>query len=257
MSVKELGLPRLPYFYTHTELIYQSACLCVEWRTALLTFEADQDITQLFPIVSQAVTLDKKLEGWAKSLLTSLHYTAESISTDSQLDWLQPLLNGPWKPLRSHTYQSLMNKVLWRFYWMVRTILNQALLFTNSIFEQTRVTSNPITLCKSEIESNIILFTDLLCESCLSTFLNIVKKDQQHYKAESVPSLLGYMTLQVLPTLGLCLEQVNLTGIDLSGRRQWVARMRDFLRVNLGITNGAAAIPPSSNSNIPIQIWGL
>jgi hypothetical protein len=140
---------------------------------------------------------------------------------------------------------------------MVRTILNQALLFTNSIFEQTKITTNPITVHKSEIESKIISFTDLLCESCLSTFLNIIKKDPEHFKAEAVPSLLGYITLQVLPTLGLCFEQVNLTGIDLSGRRQWVASMREFLRVNLGIAKGAAAIPPSSDSKIPVQIWGL
>ncbi|WZH50069.1 Zn2-C6 fungal-type domain-containing protein [Fusarium acuminatum] len=256
-SVQKLGLPRLPYFYTHTELIYQSACLCKEWRTALLNFEADQDITPLFDIISQALALDKHLEGWAKDILPSLHYTVEPVSTDSQLEWLQPLLDGPWKPLHSHTYPSLMNQVLWRFYWMVRAILNQALLFTNSIFEQAKVTTNPVILHKSEIESSILSFMDLLCESCLSTFTNIVKDDPQSYKVEAVPSLLGYLTLQVLPTVGLCLEQVNLTGIDLSGRKEWVAKIRDFLRVNLGIAKGAAAIPPSSHGDIPVQIWGL
>lgn len=256
-SVRKLGLPRLPYFYTHTELIFQSACLCKEWRTALLSFEADQDATPLFAIISQALALDKQLENWANDLLPSLHFTVESLSADSQLEWLQPLLDGPWRPLHSHTYPSLMNQVLWRFYWMVRSILNQALLFTNSIFEQAKVATNPLVLHKSEIESNILSFMDLLCESCLSTFTNIVKKDPQNYKAEGVPSLLGYLTLQVLPTLGLCLEQVKLTGIDLSGRREWVARIRDFLRENLGIAKGAAAIPPSSNSGIPVQVWGL
>ncbi|KAH6951998.1 hypothetical protein DER45DRAFT_577430 [Fusarium avenaceum] len=256
-SVRKLGLPRLPYFYTHTELIFQSACLCKEWRTALLSFEVDQDATPLFTVISQALALDKQLENWAEDLLPSLHYTVESLSADSQLEWLQPLLDGPWKPLHSHTYPSLMNQVLWRFYWMARSILNQALLFTNSVFEQAKITTNPLVLHKSEIESNILSFMDLLCESCLSTFTNIVKKDPQNYKAEGVPSLLGYLTLQVLPTLGLCLEQVKLTGIDLSGRREWVARIRDFLRENLGIAKGAAAIPPSSNSGIPVQVWGL
>jgi hypothetical protein len=140
---------------------------------------------------------------------------------------------------------------------MVRAILNQALLFTNSIFEQAEVTTNPVILHKSEIESNILSFMDLLCESCLSTFTNIVKNDPQSYKVEAVPSLLGYLTLQVLPTVGLCLEQVNLTGIDLSGRKEWVAKIRDFLRVNLGIAKGAAALPPSSHGDILVQIWGL
>lgn len=198
-----------------------------------------------------------QLEDWAGSLPPSLHYSTEFVSADSQPLWLLPLLDGPWRPRRSHEYPSLMIQVLWRFCWMVRTILNQALLFTNGIFERNKITPNPISIPQAEIESNIMSFTDLLCESCLSTFVNIGKKDPGRCTSEDIPSLLGYITLQVLPTLGLCFEQVYITGIDLSGRRHWVAMMRHFLRVNLGIAKGAAAIPPSPNSSIPIQIWGL
>ncbi|SCO42971.1 uncharacterized protein FFMR_07131 [Fusarium fujikuroi] len=253
-SVKELCLPRLPYFYTHTHLIYQSACLCMEWRTALLSYKADQDITQLSPIASQALSLDKQLEEWAKTLPPSANYAIGSVLIDTQLEWLRPLLNAPWRPVNLHTYSSLSSQILWRFYWMVRTILNQALLFTNGILEQSKVTPNPI-LSQAETESKLISFTDSLCESCLSTFVNIVKQDPQYYRAEAIPSVLGYVTLQVLPTLGLCLEQVNITGIDLSSRREWVARMGHFLRAHLGIAKGVTAIPPSLNSSIPIQIW--
>lgn len=255
-SVKELCLPRLPYFYTHTHLIYQSACLCMEWRTALLTYKADRDIAQLSAIASQALALDKQLEEWSTSLPPSSNYTVESALADTQLEWLRPLLNTPWRPLHLHKYSTLSNQILWRFYWMVRTILNQALLITNSILEQSKATPSPI-LSQTETESKLISFTDSLCESCLSTFVNIVKEDPQYYRAGAIPSVLGYLTLQVLPTLSLCLEQVDITGIDLSSRREWVARMRHFLRVNLGIAKGVTAIPPSLESNIPIQIWGF
>ncbi|CVK85243.1 uncharacterized protein FPRN_06880 [Fusarium proliferatum] len=255
-SVKELCLPRLPYFYTHTHLIYQSACLCMEWRTALLTYKADRDIAQLSAIASQALALDKQLEEWSTSLPPSSNYTVESALADTQLEWLRPLLNTPWRPLHLHKYSTLSNQILWRFYWMVRTILNQALLFTNSILEQSKATPSPI-LSQTETESKLISFTDSLCESCLSTFVNIVKEDPQYYRAGAIPSVLGYLTLQVLPTLSLCLEQVDITGIDLSSRREWVARMRHFLRANLGIAKGVTAIPPSLESNIPIQIWGF
>ncbi|KAG8665342.1 hypothetical protein FPOAC1_010137 [Fusarium poae] len=253
-SVKELCLPRLPYFYAHTQLIYQSARLCMEWRTALLTYETDQDITQLSAITSQALTLDKELEEWATSVPPSSTYAVESM-TDTEVEWLQPLLNTSWRPHNSHTYSSLTNQILWRFYWMVRTILNQALLFTNGIFEQSKVGPKPI-LCQAEIESRLLSFTDRLCESCLSTFINIVKQGPQYCRAEGIPSVLGYLTLQVFPTLALCLEQVNLAGVDLSGRKEWVASMRHFLRVNLGIAKGPTVIPISPNSNIPVQIWG-
>jgi hypothetical protein len=228
----------------------------MEWRTALLTYKKDQDVTQLSAIISQALALDKQLEDWAKSVPSSAKYAVELMLTDTQLEWLKPLLNTRWRPLNLHSYSSLSNQILWRFYWVARAILNQALLFTNSLFEHRKVTPSPI-LCPADTESKLISFTDSLCESCLSTFISIVKQDPQYYSAEAIPNVLGYITLQVLPTIGLCLEQVDIIGIDLSTRREWVARMRNFLRVNLGIAKGATAIPPFLNSNIPIQIWGL
>ncbi|KAF4996705.1 hypothetical protein FGRMN_4363 [Fusarium graminum] len=256
-SVKELGLPRLPFFYSHAELIYKSACLCMEWRTALMNFGGDGSVKQLFTIASQALTLDKQLEDWAETLLPSFHYTVEAISPNAQLKCLRPLLHGSWSPLNSHMYPSIMIQIVWRFYWMVRTILNQALLFTHNLFERTKATTNPICTYKAKVESNILSFTDLLCESCLSNFLYIFKKDPQQFRAEAIPSLLGYTTLHVLPTLLLCYEQVKLTDIDLSGRREWAFGMKKFLQENLGIAKGATALPPSPDSNIPIQIWGL
>ncbi|RFN53397.1 fungal zn2-cys6 binuclear cluster domain-containing protein [Fusarium flagelliforme] len=256
-SVNELGLPDLPYFYEHTEHMYQAACLFAEWRTALLNNESDDDLKHLFNIANRALALDKRYEEWAHRLPPSSVYTPKSLSIESQPEWLQPLLNGPWKPLNTHTYPSLMIQVLWRFYWMVRAILNQALLFTNGIFGQRQAKANPIFPHRANIESNILSFTDLLCESCLSTLVNVTKRVPDHMGAEAVPSLWGYLILQVLPTIGLCLEQVVLPDIDLSGRREWAAKLRHFLRVNLGIAKGATAIPPSHVGKIPIQTWGL
>ncbi|KAF5568817.1 hypothetical protein FPHYL_2624 [Fusarium phyllophilum] len=152
-------------------LIYQSACLCMEWRTALLTYKADQDISQLSAaIVSQALTLVKQLEEWAQSVPPSSKYGMEPILTDTQPEWLRPLLNTPWRPLNLHTYSSLSNQILWRFYWMVRTILNQAVLFTNSIFEQS---NNPI-LDQAEMETKLISFTDSLWLTLISFYSYIL-----------------------------------------------------------------------------------
>ncbi|KAJ4026831.1 hypothetical protein NW752_001787 [Fusarium irregulare] len=256
-SVNELGLPKLPYFYKHTEHMYQAACLFAEWRTLLLECDSDDGFQQLSNIAKRALALDKRYEEWAHSLPSTSTYTTRPLSAESQPEWLQPLLNGPWKPLNSHTYPSLMIQVLWRFYWMVRAILNQALLFTNSILEERQAKANPIFPRRANIETNILYFTDLLCESCLSTLVNVTKRVPEHVGAEAVPSLWGYLILQVLPTIGLCLEQVVLPDIDLSGRREWAAKLRHFLRVNFGIAKGATAIPPSHVGRVPIQTWGI
>lgn len=174
-AVNELGLPSLPYFYQHTEHMYQAACLFAEWRTMLLERDPDDDIQHLSNIANRALALDKRYEEWAHSLPSTSTYTTQPLSAESQPKWLQPLLNDPWKPLNSHTYPSLMIQVLWRFYWMVRAILNQALLFTNSIFEERQANSNPIFPHRANIETNILYFIDLLCESCLSTLVNVTK----------------------------------------------------------------------------------
>ncbi|RBR10224.1 uncharacterized protein FIESC28_09610 [Fusarium coffeatum] len=256
-SVNELGLPSLPYFYAHTEHMYQAACLFAEWRTILLERDSDDGFQHLSNIVNRALALDKRYEEWARSLPSTSAYTTQPLSTESQPEWLQPLLDGLWKPLNSHTYPSIMIQVLWRFYWLVRAILNQALLFTNNIFEERQANVNPIFPHRANIETNILSFIDLSCESCLSTLVNITKRIPEHVGAEAVPSLWGYLILQVLPTIGLCLEQVVLPDIDLSGRREWAAKLRHFLRVNFGIAKGATAIPPSHVGKVPIQTWGL
>ncbi|KAF4441834.1 hypothetical protein F53441_11919 [Fusarium austroafricanum] len=258
-SVHLLALPKVPHFYTHIELMYQSTCLCAEWRTALLADEGDENFERLAEIATRALLLDKKLAEWTQSVPPSVRYTVESISIESQPGWSLPLLTGTWTPSNSHVYPSLMIKILWRFCWMIRVILNQVLLFTHDILEKRDATTNPLTSHKAEIETNISSNIDLICESCVSTFVNIGKKDPENSRAQDVPSLLGYLTLHVLPTMGLCLEQVKLrlSNCDLSGRRDWVARMRHFLRVNFGIAKGATAIPPSSIGKLPILIWGL
>ncbi|GKU22396.1 unnamed protein product [Fusarium langsethiae] len=255
-SVNKLALPKLPEFYTHIELIYQAACLFAKWRTALLGYKAEEGLKRLFDVASQAAILDRRFEEWSESAPSSLKYTTESLPAKSYPEWLQPLTNGPWKPLNCHTYPTLMVQILWRFYWMARAIINQALLFTYDILQERKGRIDPRFPPRTDIEDSLLSFTDLICESCISTFVGFAKDDPQ-MGTEQVPTLMGYLILQVLPALGLFYEQVVFTGVDILSRREWAAKLRHFLRINFGIAKGITAIPPSYVGKIPIQTWGL
>ncbi|KAG8353808.1 hypothetical protein FVEN_g8152 [Fusarium venenatum] len=254
-SVNELGLAKLPQLYAHTELIYQSACLCTEWKKALLTSKTNEGLETLCIVFNKALILDEQLENWTHNLPAWAKYTAESISIDSQPEWLLPLLNGPWNPPNTHIYPSLMVQTLWRFYWMTRIIISQALLFTSDIIERSAIKA--LNFRRSDVESRLITFIDQLCESCLAAFMPVTRKDPQSSRVEGVPILLACLILHVLPAIGLCLEQIGVTDFDIVGRRDWVAKMRHFLRVNFGIAKGATAIPLTEAGAIPIQMWGL
>ncbi|RKK87962.1 hypothetical protein BFJ68_g16986 [Fusarium oxysporum] len=257
VPVNELKLRKLPHIDDHMELIYKAACLCAEWRTALFLPQSEHGWKQLSIIAGKAMSLDKQLEEWSWSLPSSLRCTVEAISINSQPEWFKPLLIGTWTPLNTHNNPSLTVKIIWRFYWQVRLILNQALLFTNSILERSETIINPISSHQKNIESRIVSFVDRLCESCLSTFVVDTTKHSRHYRTEDIPGILGYLLMQGLPTIGLCLEQVVLVDFDLSSRKDWLAKMKRFLRNTLGVGKGAAAKEPSQYGKIPIQIWGL
>ncbi|KAL6918517.1 hypothetical protein FSST1_010012 [Fusarium sambucinum] len=254
-SVNELGLPKQPQVYSHTELIYQAACLCTEWRTALLNSKTDEGLETLRSVFNRALILDDQLQNWTHNLPAWSKYTTESISTDIQPEWILPLLNGPWNPLNTHIYPSLMVQTLWRFYWMTRIIISQALLFTSDIIELSA--TKPLNFRRSDVESRLMAFIDQLCESCLAAFMPVTRKDPHSSKVEGVPILLACLILHVLPAIGLCLEQIDVTDYDIAGRRDWVSKMRHFLRVNFGIAKGATAIPLTQVGAIPIQMWGL
>ncbi|QPC65655.1 hypothetical protein HYE67_007886 [Fusarium culmorum] len=254
-SMNELCLSKLPQLYSHTELIYQSACLCTEWKKALLISETDEGLETLCIIFNKALILDEQLENWTHNLPAWANYTVQSVSIDSQPEWLLPLLNGPWNPPNTHIYPSLMVQTLWRFYWMARLIISQALLFTSTIIE--RAATKPLNFSRLDVESRLITFINHLCESCLAAFMPVTRNDPQSSKVEDVPILLAYLILQVFPTIGLCLEQISINDLDIVGRRDWVAKMRHFLRVNFGIAKGATAIPLTEVGSIPIQMWGL
>ncbi|KAM0371985.1 hypothetical protein ACHAO7_008336 [Fusarium culmorum] len=255
-SVNKLALPKSPAFYAHIELIYEAACQFAEWRTALLDYESDEGLERLSNVAKKASMLDRRFEEWAESAPESLRYETDPLPLEPHPEWVQPLINSPWRPLSYHTYSTLMVQIIWRFYWMARVIINQALLFTYDILREQKGNVDPSIPRRTDIEDQVLSFTDLLCESCVSTFVNISKGDPQ-MEAEKVPTLLGYLILQVLPALGLFYEQIVFTGVDTFGRREWVAKMRHFLRVNFGIAKGITAIPPSHVGKIPIQTWGL
>lgn len=255
-SVNKLALPKSPAFYAHIELIYEAACQFAEWRTALLDYDSDEGLERLSNVGKKASILDRRFEEWDESAPESLRYKTDPLPLEPHPEWVQPLINSPWRPLNYHTYSTLMVQIIWRFYWMARGIINQALLFTYDILRERKGNTDPSIPRRTDIEDQILSFTDLLCESCVSTFVTISKGDPQ-MEAEKVPTLLGYLILQVLPALGLFYEQIVFTGVDSFGRREWVAKMRHFLRVHFGIAKGITAIPPSHVGKIPIQTWGL
>ncbi|CAJ0552329.1 Ff.00g063080.m01.CDS01 [Fusarium sp. VM40] len=257
VPVNELKLRKLPHISEHMELIYRAACLCAEWRSALFLPQSHHGWKQLSIIAGKAMSLDKQLEEWSWSLPSQLGCTAEAISVHSQPEWLQPLLTGAWTPLNTHIHPSLTVKILWRYYWQVRLILNQALLFTHSILERGDTTINPISSDLKNIKTRIVSFIDRLCESCLSTFIVDPATETRDHRTEDIPGIIGYLLMQGLPTIGLSLEQVVLVDFDLSSRKEWLAKMKKFLRDTLGVGKGAAAKEPSQYGKIPIQIWGL
>ncbi|CEI70510.1 unnamed protein product [Fusarium venenatum] len=255
-SVNKLALPKLPDFYAHIQLIYEAACQFAEWRTALLDYESDKGLKRLSDVASRAAMLDRRFEEWSQTAPPSLSYTTEPLPAGPYPEWLQPLINNPWRPLNYHTYPTLMVQILWRFYWLSRSIINQALLYTYDILQERKETIDPSFPRRTDIEDSILSFTDMIRESCISTFVGVCK-DNPQMEAEQVPTLLGYLILQVLPALGLFYEQITFTTVDIMGRREWAAKMRHFLRVNFGIAKGITAIPPSHVGKIPIQTWGL
>jgi hypothetical protein len=257
VPVNELKLRKLPHISEHMELIYKAACLCAEWRSALFLPQSHHGWKQLSIIAGKAMSLDKQLEEWSWSLPAQLGCTAEAISVHFQPEWLKPLLTGTWTPSNTHKHPSLTVKILWRYYWQVRLILNQALLFTHSILEKSDTIINPISSDQKNIKTRIVSFIDRLCESCLSTFIVDPTTETRHHRTEDIPGILGYLLMQGLPTIGLSLEQVVLGDFDLSSRKEWLAKMKQFLRNTIGVGKGATAKEPSQYGKIPIQIWGL
>ncbi|PTD08934.1 hypothetical protein FCULG_00011155 [Fusarium culmorum] len=242
-SVNKLALPKSPAFYAHIELIYEAACQFAEWRTALLDYESDEGLERLSNVAKKASMLDRRFEEWAESAPESLRYETDPLPLEPHPEWVQPLINSPWRPLSYHTYSTLMVQIIWRFYWMARVIINQALLFTYDILREQKGNVDPSIPAEPTLKTRF--YHSPICYG-----------DPQ-MEAEKVPTLLGYLILQVLPALGLFYEQIVFTGVDTFGRREWVAKMRHFLRVNFGIAKGITAIPPSHVGKIPIQTWGL
>ncbi|KAL4730986.1 hypothetical protein ACLX1H_003028 [Fusarium chlamydosporum] len=157
-----------------------------------MNYEEDDGLQRLCDVATKALSFDKRFEEWAHNPPPSFEFSARPLSVESQPQWLQPLLSGPWRPLKSHKYASLMIEILWRFYWMVRAIVNQALLFTDGIFEQSKEPDSPIAPNRTTIEHNALSFTDHLCESCLSNFVEITEKAPENKGAgdrgaEAVP----------------------------------------------------------------------
>lgn len=242
---------------TLMELVYRSALLCSEWKPAFEGVDTASGLLKLSSIALLGVSLDKNLDDWSRSLPQTCAYSVEPASTESDPEWLGLLLAGRGVPRHSHNYPSLETQMVWRFYWETRMILSQVLLYTNAVLEKELAPSNPVRNSSKEVEFSLLYFADRLCESCITPLAAARRKGTFDLNIEDVPCLQGYLLLHILPTVGLCLHQVVLDGVDLSSRREWVDRMSRFVKNHFGFAKTSAEVHPEQFAILPIQIWPL
>ncbi|KAH7308411.1 hypothetical protein B0I35DRAFT_441871, partial [Stachybotrys elegans] len=247
--------PLLKHIYTQTSLVHQAALLCTEWRQAFEEVDmgsssgsgSGSGLEKLVAVAERALSLDRNLDEWSQHLPGDLLYTVEPTSVSASPAWLQALLQGPWAPQASHDYATGSAEIVWRFQWVARLILSQALLHTDA---------EPVAACRSQVEAGLLLAADRLCESCLSPFVAVSRDAPSKVSLEDVPSLYGYLMLQILPPAELCLKQVVVSH-DLSGRQNWTRRMKAFLGQQMGYAKATVNVDPARYSRLPIQMWGL
>lgn len=255
-----MGMPQLPelkHIHTHQDLIYQTALLCADWKAAFENIGTISGLEELATIANRGMSLDDKLDEWSQNLPYVCTYSVEPLEEEAYPGWLQTLLRGSWCPQNSHAYVSPVTQMLWRFYWETRMILNQALLYTNSILDERLSPYNLISPHRKKIESCVLSTADRLCESCLSPLVLTNSTKSHNFKIEEITSLDGYLMLQILPTVRLCFQQVVISGVDLQGRKDWVDKMNQFLNLHLGLSKATAEVDATRFATLPIQIWSV
>jgi hypothetical protein len=235
--------------------------LCSEWRAVFRGIDNPDGLERLASIAGRAVLLDEKLEQWAQTLPRPFGYTMKPLNVpETAPDWIRNLLISDGAPCFWHEPASPVSEMLWRFYWETRMIICQALLYTNSVLSSMDSPINPISGREDDVESCLLNSVDRLCESCVTPLIKTFEKaNGGALKAEEIPSIRGYLMLQILPTIHLCLEQTMLRNeqVDLGGRRTWIKAMKDFVQFSLGFTKAAAEIDPTRLQNLPVQLWNL
>jgi len=246
---------KLKHVSSLTELVFDTATLCSVWRSAFYALETSSSLQQLSEIAKCGIILSGDFDRWAKKLPRAYAYDKNALSTHPQVELLRSLLDGDWVPQCVHQYPSLVSQMLWRFYWVTRLVLCQVLLYTHMVFEKVSTISSPLTTIQKDIQYCLLSLIDRLCESCLTPF---AAPGQSRFESrDQISSLEGYLLLQILPTVGLCVDQVVISDVDLTTRKDWICRMRACLKSHFGFAKVATVIQPSRYAQLPIQLWGL
>ena len=205
-----------------------------------------------------AATLDKSLEDWSQTVPLSCSYSMERIEKDYRPKWMWALLDGAGSPQYSHIYPSRLTELMWRLSWTTRLILNQALLHTLDVLQGMSSTATLSDMIHPEvIQINLLLMIDRLCESCLAPFTNASQNNPPPSAIGDIHSLRGYALLQPLPIIDLCLDQVQIIGVDFSVKKEWIGKMLGFLWMQIGLAKAKAVIEPHRIESLPVQLWGL
>lgn len=211
----------------------------------------------LWDLVKRAMERDQMLEAWSRIVQAEIAYTTRPVQREFVPGWMQNVVEGAWFPRSSHTYVTYESVMMWRFYWNTRLVLNQAILHTIAIAQKTSSIPIPGFINHTQVEHNLLLLVDNLCESSLSPFLQESIARPPLASVEQICSIRGYLLLQILPVVHLCLSQVEIAGMDFTGRIDWLTRMMWFIRSKMGFTKATATIESGIPANAVIQLWGL
>lgn len=256
-SIMQLFPKSSPHNHTLTEAVVDTVLLCARWKPMLLVSRADSDLQPFADIAHTGVEALKKLEQWAEALPAECQVYAQPPTSTARTDWLRPVLEGEWVPSCVHKYPTTVIRMLWRSYWVAQLILAQALLYTDNILRASSTIENPIAESRGQVGMSLLSAMDRLCESCLSPLaLSSFPADQAQHK-DTIPSLEGYLLLQVLPVLGLSVDQVRIDGVDLSPRKVWIGKMGRCIKGHFGLAKASIEYPADQYGRLPIQLWGL
>ena len=243
--------------YNLTELSFDIVLLCSRWRLAISTAKTIPDYQALADIAELGLALHGRLVEWARTLPPGFKFIGQSPTINLMTNWLRPMLEGAWAPSSVHYYPTPVIRMLWRSYWVAELILSQALVFTHTLLQNVPTVHNPLAPVYNEISSSLLSAMDRLCESCLSPLALPPNRTVEGRYKDTIPSLEGYLLLQVLPVLGLAVDQVCLEDVDLSARKAWVYKMGQCIKGHFGLAKAAINTVSTSAGRMDIQIWGV
>jgi hypothetical protein len=256
--------PQVHLQYLH---IYDVAELCGRWKAAVEEHIAGApgSIAKLKECCAIAVAVDKKLKDWTLKLPLEWNYHVVGVEKHLHPKFMWPLLEGNWFPQASQCYDSLLVEIKWRFHFAMKLILNHALLFTINALETAGESLGP-QISRKAVEDELVDLIDRICESCLASFLTPLLNKPKPTCTEDICSARGFMLMQTLPAVYLCLVQAPITTVDVSGRLEWVTKMLGFLGKKIGfakgtslalIKDGGAREGKFSQRNFSLQLWGV